>query len=688
MNEKELLGVTLGNCTIERMIGKGGMALVFLAQQARPTRTVAIKVLLPSIGANDPDQQQIFLERFRREADTIARLEHKNILPVYEYEEAAINGQRLAYLVMPYVRGGTLRQHMDDRKHSGQPYDLPTVSSYVNQMADALNYAHNLGIVHRDIKPSNLLFHSDGRLLLSDFGIVRLNALPALTLTGSFIGTAEYASPEQISAGELDARSDIYALGVILYEMLTGDVPFTGPTPFAVMAKHLHNPVPSVRAQRPDLSPAVEFVVKKALAKDPKDRYQQAAELAADLQAATGPALVGGLRLSGDAVGNSDMTVADAAWRPPVARVIAPTVPVERAASAAAPQDAPSIPPTQKAYPVTQLPRLPSVAPPPAPTKGAFWQKMPFQKHLPQVAPVADESKEVKTYRFSRRLAFLSISLISLILQFLILGLFVNHTQFGDKLAAISLGVLLGNGLNLLSLVAIGFTSVTRPRNLRKTFNRVLWIMLLALVLSGFFISYGQSSATDPSQFSPTNLPLISYIILLLSNIFSLRELSKVDVARERIESAPIAWRAALVGALTGLIPLIIIIIFAVVVMLANNTLFLRLLGILVIGFIGAPTPGAMMAAWLSRKMSFPILIRTSAIAGLFMFLAAYTLIIVPWLASGQHPLDWNQSFTQQQQILPLVIIGACLGLIGLLRGMLDAWVYYWVTMRRKPKNA
>src|SRR5262249_49001059 len=153
--------------------------------------------------------------------------------------------------------------------------------------------------------------------------------------------------------------------------------------------------------------------------------------------------------------------------------------------------------------------------------------------------------------------------------------------------------------------------------------------------LSGFFISYG--------QFSPMHLPFVSYIILLSSNIVSLRELGKADASHEQIEIAPIAWRAAIVGALTGLIPLIIILIFARIALpwTSSDMLFLHLLGVLAIGFVGAPTPGAMMAVWLSRKMSFPILVRTSAIAGFFMFVAAYILVFgLGWLVTGQTLFD------------------------------------------------
>src|SRR5438874_2176480 len=185
MDVKELIGVTLGTCTLERIIGHGGMGAVYLAQQSRPVRTVAVKVLIPG-NNTEVEQKDVFLARFRREADTIAKLEHKNILPLYEYDEEMVEGERLAYLVMPYVRGGTLRERIDEMQRSRQRFDLEVVVSYISQIADALSYAHSLGVVHRDIKPGNLLFHQDGRLLLSDFGIARLSAMPALTIVGSF----------------------------------------------------------------------------------------------------------------------------------------------------------------------------------------------------------------------------------------------------------------------------------------------------------------------------------------------------------------------------------------------------------------------------------------------------------------------------------------------------------------------
>src|SRR5437899_10070612 len=234
---------------------------------------------------------------------------------------------------MPYIRGGTLRERIDEFKRQARQFELSTIASYISQVADALSYAHSLGVIHRDIKPGNLLFHQDGRLLLSDFGIVRLIAMPSLTTAGSFLGTAEYASPEQVSAAELDPRSDIYSLGIILFELLTLHVPFTGPNPFAVMSKQLSEPVPSIRNIRPDLSPSIEFVVKKALAKNPQDRYQNAIEMADDLKAAISPVLAvpAGMLLPGDA-NHDDLTVSDRSWQAPLPQAaVAPAGHAERA---------------------------------------------------------------------------------------------------------------------------------------------------------------------------------------------------------------------------------------------------------------------------------------------------------------------------------------------------------------------
>ncbi len=668
MNINELIGVTLGTCTIERVIGRGGMGAVFLAQQSRPMRTVAVKVLLPG-SEYDPDQQKIFLARFRREADTVAKLEHKNILSVYEYEEAMVNGEPLAYIVMPYIRGGTLRERMDDMRRRGARFDLNAVTSYISQVADALSYAHSLGVVHRDIKPANLLFHQDGRLLLSDFGIVRLNAVPGLTSVGSFVGTAEYASPEQIGSNEVDARSDIYSLGIILYELLVGKVPFTDTNPFAVMAKQLNDPVPPVRTVRPDLSPAIEAVVMKALTKNPANRYQSATEMANALQSAISslPASQGALRLSGDA-DNSDMTVPErppSAWQRPAPPVS--LVPVPSAVGA--------IPPTSPAgvaSPAGNAPWQQSPRPWQWPSQAQAQAPSQAQDQVSSRSTTGDSTTPAPLYHEGRRLFYYGVALIALLLQFLVLIL-VNVSaplRTGIESSAV-LAILLGSSINLLALAAIGFTAVTRSRTkaMRRFFYRCLTIAILAPLVSGFFIDYGVTG-----HINGLHLPFVAYLILLVSNILAIRELGSVDVPKERIEDASVLWRPAIVGALTGLLPLTILLIFILGATPNPADLPLgHLFGVLFIALIGAPTPGAMMAVKLSQKMTFAVLLRTSAMAGMLMFFGAFLLVILWGLLPASHALFFHNF---AQPLLALLIGAGLLGLIGILRGMLDAWVY------------
>ncbi|MEO8972260.1 MAG: serine/threonine-protein kinase, partial [Ktedonobacteraceae bacterium] len=486
MDAKELLGVTLETCTLESVIGRGGMGAVYLAQQSRPVRTVAVKVLIPAI-VQDPDQQRMFLARFQREADTIAKLEHKNILQIYEYDEAVVKGQKLAYLVMPFVRGGTLRERIEETRRSGSYFDLKQVESYLSQTADALSYAHSMGVVHRDIKPANLLFHSDGRLLLSDFGIVRLQAMPGLTTAGSFLGTAEYASPEQISSSDVDFRSDIYSLGIILYELLTGTVPFTAPNPFAVMHMKLNEPVPSIRSRRPDLSPAIDAVVMKALARNPADRYQSATAFASAFRAALNAnGNQGVLHISGDA-NNNDRTVSSSKWSGGEPSALSATVPVPPPVVGVA---ASAVPVTPGIGPNGTLP----VTQPGVPPVPFGWQlpsrNQPSAQAQQQRSTTGPQDSTVAapTSRQGKRLVFYSISLAALLLQFLVFILLFAKTTNGSEVVAI-LGILSGEGINLLALAGIGFTGVTRNRNIRKHLYQVLVVIVLAPIISGIFIS-------------------------------------------------------------------------------------------------------------------------------------------------------------------------------------------------------
>ena len=655
MNTKELIGISLGTCTLERVIGKGGMGSVYLAQQARPVRTVAVKVLLPD-NENDPEQQRIFLARFRREADTVAKLEHQNILPIYEYDEAVVHQQRLAYLVMPFVRGGTLRERIDEMRRSGTYFDLSLVASYISQIADALSYAHGLGVVHRDVKPSNLLFHLDGRLLLADFGIVRLRAMPALTSVGSFLGTAEYASPEQINSGEIDYRSDIYSLGVILYELLTERLPYTGTNAFAIMAMKLNEPVPSVRDRRPELSPAIEAVVMRAMAKNPTDRYQSAIALATDFSAAIHSPMGIALPVSNGSI-HSDFTISEQ-----VAGGLAPLI-------IRGPASNNALPPTRPAYP-----SQPGIAMIQGQGQGLHALEIEGAipgknggQYTPGPAPI--------TFRKGRRLFLLGAAIIALLMQFpTLLLLFVTYKT---EIIAM-LGVLIGSSINLMLLAATAFTAVTRQRKTRKFIVRSLIASLLAPFISGIFVNFGGGvSARHPA------FPIIAYLILLASNLYALRQLAKVDAAREQIEVAPVLWRPAMVGALTGLLPLAIIFVFALQGILAPSSYPLAsILGILLILFVGTPTPGAVMAVSLSQKnMRYPTLLRSSAIAGMFMFFGAFFLLLFFGL------LFANGFATLGQSWLILLICASILGVIGALRGMLDAWIYQKIRGRRK-KNA
>ncbi len=263
-------GQMLGPYRIIGQIGQGGMATVYKAYQPSMDRNVAVKVL-PTQLAESPE----FVQRFKQEARTIARLEHPHILPVFDYGES----DGTAYFVMRYLDAGTLK----DRMQAGRPLSLNEIDRIFTQLTDALSYAHAHGVVHRDLKPANALIDSDGNLFLTDFGIAKIleSASPRLTQTDAIMGTPAYISPEQAQSRSVDQRSDIYSLGIILYEMVTGSVPFVADTPLAIILKHVSDPLPLPSIVKPDISAAIEQVILKALAKDPKDRFATAAEFVA-----------------------------------------------------------------------------------------------------------------------------------------------------------------------------------------------------------------------------------------------------------------------------------------------------------------------------------------------------------------------------------------------------------------------
>lgn len=263
-------GQMLGPYRIISQIGKGGMANVYKAYQASVDRYVAIKVLPSQLA-----ESQEFATRFHQEARIIAKLEHPHILPVFDYGES----DGVAYFVMRYLEAGTLK----DKMEAGRPLPLNDIDKIVTQLTDALSYAHTHGIIHRDLKPANALIDSHGNIFLTDFGIAKLmeSASPRLTQTDAIMGTPAYISPEQAQSQPVDQRSDIYSLGIIVYEMVTGGVPFTADTPLAVLFKHISDPLPLPSLVKPDIPPSIEKVILKALAKDPKDRFATAEEFVA-----------------------------------------------------------------------------------------------------------------------------------------------------------------------------------------------------------------------------------------------------------------------------------------------------------------------------------------------------------------------------------------------------------------------
>ncbi len=255
-------GQMLGPYQIIEQIGEGGMATIYKAYQPSMDRNVAIKVL-PSQLADSAE----FTKRFQQEARIIAKLEHPHILPVFDYGES--NG--ITYLVMRYLEAGTLGEKMQKER----PLPLEEIDHLFTQLAEALSYAHSYGIIHRDLKPSNALIDSQSNLFLTDFGIAKMleSASPRLTQTDAIMGTPAYISPEQAKAVKVNQRSDIYSLGIILYEMVTGRVPFVAETPLAVILKHVSDPLPPPSTLKPDIPEAIEKVILKALAKEPNDRF-------------------------------------------------------------------------------------------------------------------------------------------------------------------------------------------------------------------------------------------------------------------------------------------------------------------------------------------------------------------------------------------------------------------------------
>ncbi len=275
-------GDYVGPYRIMAQVGQGGMATVYRAHHEQLDRMVAIKVMHQSML-----EDASFHARFKREAQIVAMLEHPNIVPVYDYSEH--EGQ--PYLVMKFIEGRSLKQELSTALPS-----LERIVYILSAVADALTYAHNRGVLHRDVKPSNIVLEGDQHPYLTDFGLARIAHTGESSMSrDTLIGTPNYISPEQAKGTrELDARTDIYSLGVVLYELMVGRVPFIADTPYAVIHDHIYAPLPMPAVVNPDIPPEVELVLVKALAKRPADRYSSAVEMLNDFkQALTDSGLAG-----------------------------------------------------------------------------------------------------------------------------------------------------------------------------------------------------------------------------------------------------------------------------------------------------------------------------------------------------------------------------------------------------------
>jgi serine/threonine-protein kinase len=271
----DLAKPTLGRYEVMKELGKGAMGVVYLGKDPKINREVAIKTLRFEDEFEAADMKAM-KERFFREAESAGRLVHPNIVTIYD---AGDDGD-ISYIAMELLSGSDLKDYTTKDKLLPMNETLATIA----KVADALDYAHTQGVVHRDIKPANIMRLKDGSIKVTDFGIARITS-QSKTATGTVMGTPSYMSPEQLAGSKVDGRADLFSLGVTLYELLTGEKPFTGDTVATLMFKIANAPHPQIRASRADLPPGVEAIIDKALQKDPEKRYQRGGEMAKDLRA-------------------------------------------------------------------------------------------------------------------------------------------------------------------------------------------------------------------------------------------------------------------------------------------------------------------------------------------------------------------------------------------------------------------
>ncbi len=274
-----MIGRTIGRYRIVEHLGRGGMAEVYKAYQPNLDRYVAIKMMHAFLA----DEKE-FLTRFEREAKVVATLRHPNIVQVYDFDVES----GVSYMVMEFISGETLKSRMQDLEAQGQWVALDDAVRVILSLGSALKYAHERGMVHRDVKPANVMITLEGQVILTDFGIAKIVSTSNLTASGAMVGTPSYMAPEQGMGQPGDERSDIYSLGVMLYQLVLGRLPYDADTPLAVVLKHINEPLPLPKALKPDISDDLNRVILKSLAKNPNDRYQKVVDLSADLRKAMG----------------------------------------------------------------------------------------------------------------------------------------------------------------------------------------------------------------------------------------------------------------------------------------------------------------------------------------------------------------------------------------------------------------
>src|SRR5258707_13614293 len=276
MNRPSWIGYNLGGrYNIEALLGQGGMSAVYRAYDPNLRRPVAIK-LIHSHLSSDPE----FIGRFEAEAAAVAQLRHPNIVQVFDFNHDA----DVYYMVMEYLPGESLQDRLKALSDAGQRFPMTTTASIIGTVADAVAYANERGRIHRDLKPANVMLMPRGQPVLTDFGVAKILGGQRHTATGAVIGTPAYMPPEQVRGEHLDGRADIYSLGIMLYEMAAGKPPFEGDSAMTVMLKHVNEPVPDIRVQVPDIPEDLVKILDKALAKQPDQRFQSAAQLSAALR--------------------------------------------------------------------------------------------------------------------------------------------------------------------------------------------------------------------------------------------------------------------------------------------------------------------------------------------------------------------------------------------------------------------